>query len=169
MPDRDSHILVAIDFSPLADAVVAYTGALAGPLRAQVTLLHVVEDPAGTHDWIADLYLREVTAIRERAIEEAERGLERHCAHLAQLGVLTRRQVVIGRPTRAILAAAASLGADLVVVGTHGRTGLPHALLGSVAEQVIRAAPCPVLTVRTDARVSVRVEVSVLGSPLLAD
>ncbi len=167
MPDRQAHILVALDFSPLAEAVVAYAGALAGPLGAQVTLLHVVEDPAGSHDWIADLYLREVTAIRERAIEEAERGLGRFCARLALDALTVRPQVVVGRPTRAILAAATGLGADLIVIGTHGRTGLPHVVLGSVAEQIVRAAPCPVLTVRTDARVPVLADFPA-GTPVLA-
>lgn len=168
MSDGITRILVPLDFGPLADAVVAYAAAIAAPARASVDLLHVVEDPAGTHDWVTDLYLREMTAIRERAIEEAERSLGRYVTRLALEGVEARRRVVIGRPTATILAECRTLGTDLIVMGTHGRTGLPHVVMGSVAEQVVRAAPCPVLTVRADGRVAVPAP-DVSGAPALAE
>ena len=168
MSDAISRILVPLDFGPQADIVVAYAAAVATPTHATVDLLHVVEDPAGAHDWVADLYLREMTAIRERALADAERALGRHVTRLGLAGVEARCHVVLGRPTTVILDQARSHAADLIVMGTHGRSGLPHMLMGSVAEQVVRAAPCPVLTVRTDGRVVVPAK-EPSGLPLLAD
>jgi universal stress protein A len=168
MSDAITRILVPLDFGPQADAVVAYATAIAAPVRASIDLLHVIVDPAGAHDWVADLYLREMTAIRERAIAEAEQHLNRYVARCALSGVEARRRVVIGRPTPVILAEARTQSADLIVMGTHGRTGLAHVLLGSVAEQVVRAAPCPVLTVRTDGRERVPID-NPVGAPILSD
>jgi nucleotide-binding universal stress UspA family protein len=65
-----------------------------------------------------------------------------------ELGLSARRKILVGVPAEAIVAEAQAEEADLIVVGTHGRTGLPHVLLGSVAEVVIRKAACPVLAVK---------------------
>jgi nucleotide-binding universal stress UspA family protein len=66
-------------------------------------------------------------------------------------GVLWEKQTREGRAAQGIADAAIDVGADLIVIGTHGRTGIAHMLLGSVAEQVVRTAPCSVLTIRPDA------------------
>ena len=67
---------------------------------------------------------------------------------VAEQGFAASSQVIQGRPAQVVVKHAATTGTDLVVMATHGRTGLPHAVLGSVAERVLRAAPCPVLTVK---------------------
>ena len=94
--------------------------------------------------------------IRQRA-----QKLERYYDHIAscrvvlelgarsmEAGVRLTTEVRIGNPTDEINAAAIDYGSDLIVMSTHGRTGLPHLLLGSIAERVLRTAPCPVLAVR---------------------
>ncbi len=90
---------------------------------------------------INDVYLGQLR-------KEADRHLERLADRASQVGLSVKKQVVIGIPSQKITAIARDNGDDLVVVGTHGRTGLEHVLLGSTAERVIRGAPCPVLAVR---------------------
>lgn len=90
---------------------------------------------------INDVYLGQLR-------KEADRHLERLADRASQVGLSVKKQVVIGIPSQKITAIARDNGDDLVVVGTHGRTGLEHVLLGRTAERVIRGAPCPVLAVR---------------------
>jgi nucleotide-binding universal stress UspA family protein len=84
--------------------------------------------------------------------DQAEKHLEEWRGEAVRLaGPGVRTQKAIGEPAAEIVSFARSAGVDLVVVGTHGRTGLEHALMGSVAERVVRRAHCPVLTVRPPA------------------
>jgi nucleotide-binding universal stress UspA family protein len=80
--------------------------------------------------------------------EQATRALEQLLAQMPGARVEIARRVAVGIPAQRITEAAAADGVDLIVMATHGRTGLRHLLLGSVAERVIRLAPCPVLTIR---------------------
>ena len=108
---------------------------LARRLGAELVLLHVAGVPvAGSR-----------TATSAHA--GAERELEATVEEVVHHGVKARSLLREGAPDEEIIAAAAAERASLIVVGTHGRTGLAHVLLGSVAERVVRAAPCPVLTV----------------------
>ena len=84
--------------------------------------------------------------LRERLTAEAEQRFEGITASLSDLETAT--EVVVGLPAKTIVDVAAARGADLIVMGTHGRSGVAHLLLGSVAERVVRMAICPVLTVR---------------------
>ncbi|GIX47207.1 MAG: hypothetical protein KatS3mg131_1418 [Candidatus Tectimicrobiota bacterium] len=137
------HYLVATDFSSHADEALTTALALAQRLGARLTLLHVIaRPPLGEASWLS--YLAEVEA-------EAREALERRLARVREAGLEGEAVVVHGIPWQEIVAQAQARKADLVVVGTHGRSGLLHALLGSVAEKVVRHAPCPVLVVRTAA------------------
>lgn len=137
------RILAATDFSECADQAVAYAGFLASACPAPLDILHVVEVPPDMHpdDAIADPFF-------EHRRKEAERSLEELVRRLASGGVSAKWHQRFGIPSQQVNAAASELHADLVVVGTHGQTGLPHILLGSTAERVVRGAPCPVLTIR---------------------
>ena len=148
-----NRILVATDFSHTADAALAYATSLAGALQSTIHLVHVLEDPLvpasiGAADGLTPMPIEMPDEVRQRA-EEALRS---------RLGnAVGGTEVLTGAMTAtAIVAVARERGADLIVMGTHGRRGLAHLLLGSVAEQVVRTAECPVLTVRqAPARVSI--------------
>lgn len=137
------RILAATDFSECADQAVAYAGFLAAACPAPLDILHVVEVPPDMHpdDAVADRFFKQRR-------KEAERLLEELVRHLASGGVSAKWHQRFGIPSQQVHAATSELHADLVVVGTHGQTGLPHILLGSTAERVVRGAPCPVLTIR---------------------
>jgi nucleotide-binding universal stress UspA family protein len=141
-------ILVPLDFSPPSDQALAYARALAADSGASLHVLHVVEDRLLSGPWPNEVYLGELPKLRATLIGDAEERL-RECAKLVEAeGVQVTCEVAIGGPTHTIVDAAATSDIDLIVMGTHGRTGLTHLLIGSVAERVIRHAPCPVLVVR---------------------
>jgi nucleotide-binding universal stress UspA family protein len=141
-----SRILVPIDFSPSSQAALEYASFLAARLGATLEVLHVWQ-PAGYvgPDTLALLPVSSGQAGWEEARQSVRREVERALPRGGAAAVGVR--VEAGEPADTILAAASS-GADLVVMGTHGRTGLARLLLGSVAEAVVRRATCPVLTVR---------------------
>lgn len=155
-----TRILVAVDSDEIADTVVAAAGGLAGPLNAQIALLHVV-DAVGA---IAPLAAAEPTGLgvpplatsanrelTEQLIEDQERSGESLVQRLAQRlpeGIATEALMREGAPAEAIIATAQEWQAGLIVIGTHGRGGLERLVVGSTAEAVLRAATCPVLTIR---------------------
>ncbi len=138
-----TRILLPTDFSDTAKHAHGYARELAVRFDASVHLLHVVSDPT-PQDWavgatgvvVADL-LRAWSADAERRLEETV--LE---------GVETVRAIRVGHAFVEIIQYATDQAVDLIVMGTHGRGPVRHLLLGSVAEKVVRKAPCPVLTVR---------------------
>jgi len=144
MPTTIQHILVAHDFGEAAQAALAYATDLAEKLKARITIVHAYEIPV--YGFPEGLALTAETVGRIEAVTgEAMEGVVRRAR---RPGVDIEGVLRQGPAWNEIVAAAAELKADLVVVGTHGRRGLAHALLGSVAEKVVRSAPCPVLTVR---------------------
>lgn len=146
MAPKVARILVPIDFSDTSRAALEYAVGLATSLGASIELLNVVEDPIASEGWSPDLYLTDPQGLIDDLIEEATIRLERWKAGCG--GVSVEVKAVIGIPSRTIVATASDDHCDLIAMGTHGRTGLPHVVLGSVAERVVRKAPCPVLTVR---------------------
>jgi nucleotide-binding universal stress UspA family protein len=94
------------------------------------------------------MYVPNVGELLEGLIAHAERQLAVLKQSASALGLAINTAVVSGRPAHAIVEHAKDGGFDLIVMGTHGRTGLSHAMMGSVAERVVRRAPCPVLTVQ---------------------
>jgi universal stress protein A len=137
------RILVGVDFSKHSENAVRYAVAFAEALGAELHLLHVVPGPVA--------YTRMYVPPEDWLVEErdaARRELERLPGVQAQANVSVLREVRSGSPLVEIVQYAREANIDLIVMGTHGRSGLAHLLLGSVAENVVRQAPCPVLTVR---------------------
>jgi nucleotide-binding universal stress UspA family protein len=141
------RILVPTDFSPSSAKALTYAAAFAEKFGAEVLLLHVVQDLAV---FIPEAVLAcpPPTPPVEQFIKAARTALDRAIAGVEQRGFTIRPEVAEGTPYEEIVCLARERDVDLIVMGTHGRTGLAHALMGSVAEKVVRRAPCPVLTVR---------------------
>ncbi len=137
-------VLHATDFSDGADQARREAMRLARLLGADLLLLHVVEDIA----LAADLPLPELDRVYEAQAAWADRELAARAAEAAAAGIPTRTMVLRGAPAPAVVRAAEENRATLIVMGTRGRGGVRRLLLGSVAERVVRTAPCPVLTVR---------------------
>jgi nucleotide-binding universal stress UspA family protein len=144
-----AKILVPTDFSPSSGLALEHAVAFADRFGAAIHVLHSWEVPAYLRPDLT-VWSGEVSAtLSEHAQREAEKGME---LFLADAKVAGRKgltsQVVCGSPYSTVLAAAEEGHFDLIAMGTHGRTGLSHLLLGSVAEKVVRHARCAVLTVR---------------------
>jgi len=154
------RILVPTDFSIPAEEAVDYAATLAARFGATVHLIHVLQDPlAAQGAW--EFYIPDSPEMRERRHQDAKDRLWHIASSHAKPDVRITTEARFGSPTAEIVAAAMAYGSDLIVMGTHGRTGLPHLLLGSIAERVIRTAPCPVLAVRQQlATASVTAEAS---------
>ena len=150
---RLQRFLVPVDYSPCSGVALRYAMFLAEKVGAEVELLHVVWEPppyVGMEMLSATLPTRDVGTMAEYTRQMAEREMRRFVAECGLPGAdALPRRYAEGSPTHAIVETAGQ-GYDLIVMGTHGRAGVSHALLGSVAERVVRKAPCPVLTVRRD-------------------
>ena len=141
------HILVATDFSEAASAAVVQAAELAGALGAEVTLIHVLA-PGGARRSIAPGSSKPPPAQVMSADDEQGAALKRVREGALAAVAQVRLQLLSGESAaEAIVEQAERLKVDFVVLGTHGRTGLSHALVGSVAEIVVRRARCPVLVV----------------------
>lgn len=139
------HFLVPIDFSAYAEQALDYAARLARTLKARLTVLHVIQPVpmAGVDMGVAlpEAYLRELEEAVQHNMEEA-------LGRVTADGLTAERVVLYGVPFQEIVETAKAHQVDLIVMGTHGRTGLMYVLLGSVAEKVVRLAPCSVLVVR---------------------
>lgn len=142
------RILVPTDFSDCSAEAVEYGRALVEQFDAELHLLHVIAELAAT---IPEAVVRLASSI-ENYMEEAEtRALDQLGGVLDAEWCKGRRVVLAtrqGSPYLQTVQYAREHAVDLIVMGTHGRSGLSHALIGSVAERVVRHAHCPVLTVR---------------------
>jgi len=141
------NILAATDFSPVSDTALQYARELARAFGATLHVVHVMNDIV-----VEGMPPTYVPAFgnAQRAMREAVRE-QLHVAATAgdhTKGTLAEHLMTSTSPASAILECARDNAIDLIVVGTHGRGGVAHFLLGSVAERVVRSAPCPVLTVR---------------------
>ena len=145
---RITRILVPTDFSATSDVAVDYAVTLAKTFAASLHLLHVVEDRFIGGAAGAELYMTSVPALTAQLVDEAATKLARVLPSADYLRLTVTSEVGVGTPAATIIATAEKQECDLVVMGTHGRSGMSHLLLGSVAEKVVRQAPCPVLTVR---------------------
>ena len=147
-----NRILVPTDFSETADAALAYAKDLAAKLGATLHLVHVFTDPYAVAACAPEVYAPVPAAVRERAREEVRERLFERLDATEEQRFRGSRGVVRGLIAPQIVAYAESQDIDLIVIGTHGRRGVAHLLLGSVAEHVVRTAGCPVLTVRAEPR-----------------
>lgn len=149
MTESITRILVPVDFSACSDQAVHYAATLAGQVGAAVELIHVVEDPFASGVFTAEIYVPNVPDMIQGFINDATTRLASLKASMFPHGADVDTAVVVGRAAHTIVEYAKGQGYDLIVMGTHGRTGVTHLFMGSVAERVVRTSPCAVLTVRS--------------------
>jgi len=138
-------ILVPVDFSAESEKALAYAVPFARQFGAKLTVLYVVE-PTATPDFLASFPL---VIENDKLMAQTKGHLDRIVSDLAiDRKLIDGTLVRYGRSFYEITEAARSLKADLIIISTHGYSGLKHALLGSTAERVVQHAPCPVLVVR---------------------
>lgn len=139
-------ILTAIDFSENSEYAFDYALTLAKRFDAELTVMHVINEPVD----LRGFYVPHISFEQlEKEIEEgASKMMEKFCR--GRLGDFAnyKSAIVSGIPYEEIIRKAEETGASLIVMGTHGRTGLDHLIFGSTAERVVRSAACPVLTIR---------------------
>ena len=141
------RVLVAIDFSKLSHEALSYAVDLAAQVGARVHVLYVVEPVEFTGVDVFGGAPIATQAIVDEHLRQAKREMERlRRGKLAKVPG-AKASVELGRPAERIVALGGSGRANLVVLGTHGRSGLAHLVMGSVAERVVRHARCPVLVV----------------------
>ena len=142
-------ILTAIDFSESSDFAFEYALTLATQFQAELTIMHVINEPVD----LRGFYVPHISF--EQLEKEIEEGAEKMMVKFCQtkLGDFTRYKtaIVTGIPYEEIIRKAEDTDASLIVLGTHGRTGIDHLIFGSTAERVVRSAACPVLTIRMPA------------------
>jgi nucleotide-binding universal stress UspA family protein len=134
------HVLVATDFGKPAEHAEQLGIAFAEGFAAKLTLLFVLSVPNSAYATGSELRIAELQL-------QAHKALDAKAATLKQRFPALSSVMRVGTPWEEIVAAAKETGVDLIVLGTNGRRGLPRALLGSVAERVVRMSPVPVLTV----------------------
>jgi nucleotide-binding universal stress UspA family protein len=139
-------ILTAIDFSENSDYAFEYALTLATQFQAELTIMHVINEPVD----LRGFYVPHISFEQlEKEIEEgAEKMMEKFCQ--TRMGDFSnyKTAIITGIPYEEIIRKAEDTGSSLIVLGTHGRTGLDHLIFGSTAERVVRSASCPVLTIR---------------------
>lgn len=150
LPFELGRILVPVDFSDTAKKALQYAVPFGAAFDAEVVLLHVMQ-PYTIPVELGYLPPEWVESQKE-FVKSAREELDKLCAQEVAARARSQVQVREGAPWQEIITAARELRADLIILATHGRTGLQHVLLGSVAERVVRHAPCPVLVVREPER-----------------
>jgi len=142
-------ILIAIDFSDNSTYAFDYALTLAKQFNAELTLLHVINEPVD----LRGFYVPHISF--EQLEKEIETGaasmLEKFCQEKLKDFTRYETSIVSGIPYEEIIRNAQETDASLIVLGTHGRTGLDHLIFGSTAERVVRGSACPVLTIRLPA------------------
>jgi len=143
------RILVPTDFSATSDAALDFAKTVAQSFGASLHLLHVFADPVLSGGF-SEAYAPMPPDLRASLIEDAGKQIVNRLTAEERLQFRATTEVVSGFPAMAIVEYAQDHESDLIVMGTHGRTGMAHLFTGSVAERVVRLAACPVLTVRAD-------------------
>ncbi len=141
------NILVPTDFSEASECALRYGRALACAFHACLHLVHVIEDFT-VSAWTSDVYVAALPTLREELEKDALEQLRRLLPVAERDSLGAHVLLLAGSPFLEIVRYARAHEIDLIVMGTHGRGPVAHMLLGSVAEKVVRKAPCPVLTVR---------------------
>jgi len=139
---RIRKIIVPLDFSSSSESTIDYASMIAERFAATLILVHVIESlPYSVTDTFQIVEHR-------RALETLAKSLLRNLSDdLRARNLVVKTRLVWGNPSGEILAKVQREKADLIVMGTHGRTGLPHMVMGSVAEKTVRLSRIPVLTV----------------------
>jgi len=139
-------ILMATDFSESSDYAFSYALSLARKFNARLLLLHVINEPVDLRGFYAPHISFE--KLEEEIEEGAQKMMEKFCQNHLRDYDNYETFIVPGIPYDEVIRKAVSANADLIIVGTHGRTGLDHMLFGSTAEKIVRKSPLPVMTVR---------------------
>lgn len=139
-------VLVATDFSETSEVALRYGKALAKAFGSSLHVLHVVQEPFA-QPWAVEAYGFSLATLQEEWAREAKARIEKTLTADERATYRAELVTVLGHPVVEILRYAEERKADLVVIGTHGRGPLGHMVMGSVAERIVRKAPCPVLTV----------------------
>lgn len=139
-------ILFATDFSDCSEEAFSYAVTVARRFEARLVLLHVISEPVD----LRGFYVPHISfdTLEAEIAASARKMLDEFCALHLKAADTYQADVVTGIPYEEILNRAEREGADLIVVGTHGRSGLDHLLFGSTAEKVVRKSLIPVLTIR---------------------
>lgn len=139
-------ILTAIDFSENSEFAFEYAVTMAKQFNAELIVMHVINEPVD----LRGFYVPHISFEQlEKEIEEgAAKMMETFCNSRLESFRNYTTAIVSGIPYDEIIRKADEVGASLIVLGTHGRTGLDHILFGSTAERVVRSANCPVMTIR---------------------
>lgn len=142
-------ILLPTDFSEASAVAARYAAALAESFRATLHVLHVIEESQFLYPLIShEGALPPLYDVRDEVDKEVQLRLERMFTEAQRTMLRVKTVVLVGSPFVEIVRYARRENIDLIVLGTHGRGPVAHMLMGSVAERVVRKAPCPVLTVR---------------------
>ena len=141
------HILVPTDFSEPSKVALRYALALADRFGACIHLLHAIQSPF-EQPWAAEIYAVSMADFEQAARRESDKEMASMLDEAERLKYCACLVTETGPPFLAIVTYAQRENIDLIVMGTHGRGAIAHLLIGSVAENVVRKAPCPVLTVR---------------------
>ena len=137
---KAEKILLATDFSPASESAVAYASALARDTGAKLLIVHVEEPPLAYTT--GEMYFDPTDTARPGLDEALRRVLP------TAPEIRYEHHLLMGNPAQELIDLATKERVDLIVMGTHGRTGLSRLLMGSVAEEVVRQAPCPVFTLK---------------------
>lgn len=143
---RFERILLATDFSDYSEVACEYAVTLAKTFNSSLLVLHVINEPVD----LRGFYVPHISF--EQLEQEIESGatkmLENFCQENLKDFSGYETMVIAGVPYEEIIRMATEKESSLIVIGTHGRTGLDHLIFGSTAERVVRGAPCPVMTIR---------------------
>ena len=145
-------ILMPTDFSEYADYALTWAIQMAADSHAKLVLFHAT-DPISPFAFPDSIYLPELRRVEEQMLTDAEKRMAECLKKVGSSAVVVETRVVVGEPVSEICRAVGREQADLIIIGSHGRTGLAHVLLGSVAERVMRQASCPVLVARKPKKV----------------
>lgn len=143
-------VLFPTDFSESASEVFKYALSIAEKHGSKIDIIHIIQEPVE----MMDVYLPHISYdVLGKEMEEASRkNMKKFCDENIKGKADFEIHIRKGTPFVEIICAARELGDDVIVMGTHGRSGIDHVLFGSTAEKVVRKSPVPVLTVRCDNR-----------------
>lgn len=143
-----NRILFPIDLTENASKILPYVLSVSEKYKSMIYLLHVSEDfRIGYRVHVPDVRTDSLNLFQKEALGVAKKAMDRVCEEQLQGCPNFQRRIVTGDPATEILKVIESENMDLVIMGTHGRKGLEHTIFGSVAENVVKKSPVPVLVV----------------------
>lgn len=151
--EKASPILVPVDFSEHSEAALLFAGQLSQCMSAPIVVLHVIHDPGDAPGFYAGRQtedeFKDMQEVAGEMMEEFLQGITTNHPDGPALGAV-ETMLIVGLPVTRILEAAEKVAAGMIVMGSKGRTGLSHVLLGSKAEQIVRLSPIPVTIVKAN-------------------